>query len=215
MKISSKTISLTVCLLGLLMFPACLDIETTSRVNPDGSVLRTITFTDDSAGTYRGDFPIPLDSTWRQTTEKVGEDKFTVTASRLFRDVDEMNRTLKGTFGKTLQSEFALERTFQWFFTSYRFTERSLKYVQYDSIPLTDFVSAAEVESWERHEVEKKPFSTKGDSLAMMSAEKRGVEWEIRNVFEPIFATFLEGVGAVRDPRLNRSFVESQKDTLY
>lgn len=214
MKPSNRRICSWLLFLGFALFPGCLDIETTTQVNSDGSILRTTTFTDDSASVHRGHFPIPIDSTWQRTIHKVDKDKFTLTASKLFPSVDEMNRSLEGTFGKSLQSSFTLQRSFQWFFTSYRFTETSLKYLQYDSIPVTDFVSPSEIEAWRRHEIEKIPFATKGDSLAIVSAGVRGEEWGARNVFEPVFAAFLDGTRELHHPGLSPSFVAAHKDTL-
>jgi hypothetical protein len=156
-----------------------------------------------------------MDSGWQRTIQKVGKDKFRLTASRLFHDVEEMNNALKGEFGRSLQFQFTLDRTFQWFFTTYRFTEIDPKYVQYDSIPITDFLSPAEISAFAQHEIEKKPYATKGDSLAALSAEPRFEEWESRNVFEPIFAAFLDGVRELHSPRLNPSDVSAHKDTLY
>jgi hypothetical protein len=204
-----------ICLLGLTLFPACLEVETTSQINSDGSILRTITFDDDSTSIYRGNFPVPIDSTWQRTIQKVDEKKFRLTASRLFHNVDEMNDALKGTFGKTLQFRFSLNRSFQWFFTKYRFDETNLKYIQFDTIPMTEFLSKDEIEAWRLHEIEKKPFSAKGDSLALMSAGPRFEEWERRNVFEPVFAVFLNGVRKLNNPLLTITFVEQNKDSLY
>ncbi len=214
MKTSSRAFVYAVCFCSLLFLPACLDIETTSTVNSDGSILRTIMFEDDSATIHRGNFPVPMDSGWQKSIQRVDKDKWRMTASRLFHDANEMNKALQGTFGKTLQFTFTLDRTFQWFFTSYRFTETNLKYIQYDSIPVTDFVSPSEIEAWKRHEIEKVPYATKGDSLAIMSAGKRGEEWEARNVFEPVFAAFLDGVKELNNPRLRPSDVAAHKDTL-
>lgn len=203
------------CLVGLTVFPACLEVNTTSQVNSDGSILRTIAFEDDSASIYRGKFPLPIDSSWQRTIQKLDEKKFRLTASRLFHDVDEMNIALKGTFGKTFQFRFEFEKSFQWFFTVYRFKEINLKYNQFDSIPLTDFVSQDEINRAREHEVEQKPFATKGDSLSLKAADARFQEWAMRNIFEPIFAAFLQGVRNINDPGLDPSVVERQKDTLY
>ncbi len=205
----------TICLLGLTLFPACLEVTTTSQVNTDGTILRTITFDDDSASIYRGRFPIPIDSTWQQTIQKIDEKTFRLSASKLFHDVDGMNIALKGTMGKTLQFQFALDRSFQWFFTKYRFEERNLKYFQFDSIPMADFLSKEEIEGWRIHEIEKKPFASKGDSLALMSAGPRFEEWGRRNVFEPVFSAFMGGVRMLNDPRLTDSMVLKHKDSLY
>ena len=215
MKPWTRALTYAACLVSITSFPACLDVETTNKVNTDGSIVRTMMFEDDSAIIYRGNLPIPMDSSWQKSIQKVEKDKFRLTASRRFQNVDEMNDALRGAFGKTLQFTFGFHRSFQWFFTSYRFTETDLKYIQYDSIPLTDFLSSAEIEAFEHHEVEKIPYATKGDSLAILSAEERAKEWESRNAFEPVFAAFLDGVKELHDPGLTPVDIASQKDTLY
>ena len=215
MKTRKAAVALSICLLGLTVFPACLEVNTTSQVNSDGSILRTITFDDDSTSIYRGNFPIPMDSTWQKSFQKLEEKKFRLTASRLFRDVNEMNVYLKGTFGKTFQFRFEFEKSFQWFFTVYRFKEINLKYNQFDAIPLTDYVSQDEIDRQREHEIEKKPYATKGDSLSLKAADSRFEEWAMRNIFESVFVAFLQGVRNINDPGLAPSAVERLKDTLY
>ena len=39
---------ITACCVGFLLLSGCLDITSTSQVNNDGSIVRTITFTGDS-----------------------------------------------------------------------------------------------------------------------------------------------------------------------
>ena len=215
MNTAKTTPILVLCFLGLMVFPACLEVETTSQINSDGSILRTVTFDDDSAAIYRGHFPVPFDSTWGQSIRKIDANKFRLTVTKLFPDVDEMNVALKGTYGKTLQFQFTFERNFQWFFTSYRYTETNLKYLQIDTIPLTDYLSREEIEGWRLHEVEKQPFVTKGDSLALSSAGPRFEEWERRNLFEATFAEFLKGVRSLNSPKLTTTLVLQSKDTLF
>lgn len=215
MKTISRTAITTLCLVGMMLFPSCLEVETTSHINRDGSVLRTITFDDDSASVYRSEFPIPFDSTWQRTIQKLEERHFRLTVSKLFPDVREMNIALKGTFGKTFQYQFTLDRGFQWFFTTYRFGETHLKTVQFDKIPMTDFLSTVEIESWREHEVERKPYPTKGDSLALMSSGPRFEQWLHRNLFEAVFDAFLGGVKKLNNPLLSSPVVEQHKDTLY
>ena len=215
MKNNKNAFVYAICLLGLTLFPACLEVNTTSQINTDGTILRTIVFEDDSASIYRGKFAVPLDSLWQRSIQKVDKEKFRLTATRLFKGVDEMNTALEGTFGKTLQYHFEFVKSFQWFFTVYRFEETNLKYNQFESIPLTDYVSQYEIDGLREHEIEKKPFASKGDSLSMSAAEERFDEWTKRNLFEAIYTVFLNSVRKVNDPRLTVQAVEEQKDTLY
>lgn len=212
---------LTACVLGFLSFSGCLDITTTSQVNRDGSIVRTITFTGDSAEVYRGKFPVDIDSTWSRSFARVSgkERHYTLTASKSFRDVAEMNRALRGVFSKTLQYQFELDKSFQWFFTVYQYRETNLPFEQFTSIPMTEFLSKEEIK-WATEKIldkehPEREFTTRGDSLAAESMIPRIEEYGLRNMFEPVFAAFLEGVKMTNNPSLTTGMVESLKDSLY
>jgi hypothetical protein len=210
----------TLCFVTALLLNGCLDITSTSKVNSDGSIVRTILFTGDSAEVYAGKFPVQLDSLWTKniTRSKEKDKNYILTASRTFRDVDEMNKVLGGTFGRTLQYRFSLDKSFDWFFTVYRYKETTLPYAQYTSVPITDYLSLQELSLYTQDtlgDFEKHFPITRGDSLAMESLTPRVQEWEWRNRFEPIFSEFLNGVRILNHSSLTPGTVESAKESLY
>jgi hypothetical protein len=220
MKINRFSPLIITCCLGFLLLSGCLDITSTSQVNNNGSIVRTITFTGDSAEVYAGEFPVDLDSSWsKNIARSPGKDKnFTLTASRTFENVEEMNKVLKGTFGKTLQYRFELDKSFRWFFTIYRYREINIPFDQFTSIPMTDFVSSAELDWMTKMMLPgdtTKELTTRGDSLAFESIMPRIQEAESRNRFEAVFNAFLAGVRMLNNPSLTRTIVEPLKDSLY
>lgn len=220
MRRTSVSSSLTLCFLSSLLLSACLDITSTSTVNSNGSIVRTIAFTGDSTEVYAGKFPLQLDSTWSKNITKSKEkDKiYTLTASRTFRDVEEMNKVLGGTFSWTLQYRFELDKSFRWFFTVYRYGETNIPFAQYTSIPMTDFASSAEIEWLSKmmfHDDPRKELTTRGDSLAFESIVPRVQEWEWRNRFGAVFSAFLDGVTLLNNPLLTTAMVGPLKDSLY
>jgi hypothetical protein len=211
---------LTLWFVSFLFLSGCLDITTTSRVSSNGSIVRTITFTGDSAEVYAGKFPVELDSSWNKIITKVqGErNNFTLTVSRTFQNIEEMNSVLKGTFGKTLQFRVELDKSFQWFFTVYRYRETNIPFVQCSAIPLSEFLSHAEMDWLTEMFLQrdpKKQLPTRGDSLAFESIVPRVQEWEWRNRFEAVFNAFLDGVKTLNNPSLAPTMVELLKDSLY
>lgn len=214
-----SSISILSCL-SFLLLSGCLDITTTSKVNGDGSIVRTITFTGDSAEVRAGKFPVVLDSSWSKSFTRIQGQKnnFTLTATRMFHDVDEMNNVLKGTLGKTLQYRFELDKSFRWFFTVYRYRETNVPFDQFTAIPITDFLSSAEI-GWLTRMMspdgEKKDLATRGDSLALEGIIPRIQEGEWRNIYEAVFNAFLDGVRTLNDPTLTPKMVGSFKDSLY
>jgi len=211
--------NLILCFLGSLLLSGCLDITSTSKVNTDGSIVRTIAFMGDSTDVYAGKFPVQLDSSWNKniTRSKEKDRIYTLTASRTFRDVEKMNKVLSGTFSWTLQYRFEFEKSFQWFFTAYRYRETNLPFAQYTSIPLTEFLSKSEIDMLVQDalgDTTKQPMS-RGDSLAMEGLIPRVQEWEWRNKFEPIFMAFLDGAKMLNNPSLSTAMVQPLKDSLY
>lgn len=220
MRRTSVSSILTLCFVSFLLLSGCLDITTTSRVNSNGSIVRTITFTGDSAEVCAGKFPIELDSSWNKIITKVpGErNNFTLTATRTFQNIDEMNSVLKGTFGRTLQYRFEMDKSFRWFFTVYRYQETNIPFAQYTAIPMTEFASSAEIDWLTKmmlRDDPKKDLTTRGDSLAFESIVPRVQEWEWRNRFEAVFNAFLDGVKTLNSLSLTPTMVEPLKDSLY
>ena len=218
----SNTMSpiLAVCVVGFLFLSGCLDITSTSQVNSNGSIVRTITFTGDSTEVYAGKFPIELDSSWSKSITKSPEkDKiFTLTASRTFQNIEEMNSILKGTFGKTLQYRFELDKSFRWFFTVYRYRETNIPFDQFTAIPVTEFVSSAELDWLTKMMLPgdtTKELTTRGDSLAFESIMPRIQEAEWRNRFEAVFNAFLDGARTLNNPSLTTEIIRPVKDSLY
>jgi len=210
----------TTCCVGILLLSGCLDITSTSQVNSNGSIVRTITFTGDSAEVCAGKFPVELDSSWsKNIARSPGKDKnFTLTASRTFQNVEEMNGLLKGTFGKTLQYRFKLDKSFRWFFTVYTYRETNIPFDQFTAIPITDFVSSAELD-WVTKMMlpgeTKKDLTTRGDSLAFESIMPRVQDYEWRNRFDAVFSVFIDGIKLLNNPSLTTTMVEPLKDSLY
>ena len=221
MRTRRSSIAFLLCLSGIVLLSGCLDVTTTSEVHRDGSITRTIVFTGDSAEISRGNFPVVLDSSWsRSITRSTGKDKnFVLTASRVFRNVDAMNDALGGTPGKTLQFRFNLDRSFRWFFTTYRYEEVNLPFEQFTTVPVTEFLSQSEI-AWVTGFMtgtidQKKGLATRGDSLAVEGIYNRLQEYALRNRFEPVFAAFRDGVSALNDTALTVAAVSSFKDSLF
>jgi hypothetical protein len=193
----------------------CLDIGITTHVNTNGSILRTVVITGDSSDIYGDKIPLPLDSTWKKSIKKTDSRKFTLTATRLFEGTEEMNNSLKGTEGKTLGARVEFQRHFQWFFTTFRYSETWPNFNPFRAVPITDYISQAEIDYWVRHEMNKEPYSSKGDSLAMEDAGKRFEKWDDENLFADYFNAFLEGVRKLNDPSLTPKYVAGMKDELF
>lgn len=198
-----------------LFLSSCLDIETTTTVHRDGKITKVMTFTGDSGIVTQREFPLRLDDTWKLTEGRTTENKFCVTAERTFASTEELDAALKGEAMKHVTIETKLESTFQWFFTSYRYSEIWKSYKQIDEVPLSRYVDPKLLDLFYRHQVQKEPFATPEDSLVLERGEKSFEEYKARNVFEACYKEFLKGVKILNNPALPSSLVEQKKEELF
>ncbi len=214
MMFSKRTFGL-IAIAAALTISGCLDIETTSEVHEDGTVTRTVVVTGDSSAIREGRHLLSLDATWRREFRKKGERDYELVAVKSFGDPDQMNASLRGTKGKTLDIRVDFGKRFYWFFTRYFYRETWRKFNPFDRIPLSHFLSPKEIELFQKHEILKEPFKSPEDSLALAQAQERFMAWQNRNVFEDFYAEFINGVKALADPSLTAKEVEARKEELF
>jgi hypothetical protein len=194
---------------------SCLEeLENKTIVHPDGSITRTILFTGDSSAIARRSFKLRIDSSWTLSTNASGERSWSLKAEQTFHDTRSLNDALRGEPGKTLTATVHLEKSFQWFFTSYRYKETWKCFRMVNAEPLLNYVSDSLLDMTYRHEVQKEPF-TSTDSLLLAAAEGKLSAWDRRNLFEANYREFLKGVEMVNSPRLTSAEVERRKDELF
>ncbi len=199
----------------LLSVNGCLDITVSTKVNTDGSLERTVVITGDSSSIYGGDYTIPIDESWEKSYRKIDDRKFELTATRQFADVSELNTVLREGGAQTLDIEVTFEDEFDWFFSTFRYRERFLRYNRLPSVPITDYVSQQELDLFIMHEVENKPFASKGDSLAMDDASDRFEAWDRRSKFEAFYQLLLTGTRNLNDPRFPPARLDEQKENIF
>ena len=197
------------------LFAGCLEIETTTTLHRDGSLRRMVVIKGDSSAIDRGQYTVPLDTTWRREIRKIEDRKLELTASKDFANAEELNNQLRGTPGKTLQSTVSVEESFRWFTSLVTYRERIHRFNPINEIPITDYISQSEIDRFIEHEVMDKPYATAGDSLSLDAASGRYEEWSARNVFAAYFNVFMDGVQRLNDANLTPSFVQTRKDTLF
>jgi hypothetical protein len=215
MQTSHAIVATTILTCFTMLVSGCLEVNTTTEVRRDGSIMRTVVVKGDSSSVQAGEHALPLDSTWEFSIEKVGEKKHALTASRVFPDVDLLNDALQGADELALRSRVDVQEEFLWFFTAYRYSEVYETFNPYDRIPVTDYVSPSEVDLWLRHEMYEEPYQFKGDSLSVDDASDRYEEWYARTFFESYYVAFLKGVQMLGDTSLTTDDVESKKEELF
>ena len=202
-------------LVSLSLVPCgCLEIELTTQVHRDGSLLRTESVTGDSAEVLAHGFISPVDSSWSVTFGSKDGRSFDRRAVRLFSSPEEMNAWTRDTAWKTLPVRAQIESRFIWFYTEITYRERYLKWNPFGLIPLAEYVSTEDLARSMRSQSLGKPLS-KEDSAAQEKLGQKWTEWMYRDMFEAYYAELMKGVSLLNDPALPPIAVASHKEEIF
>jgi hypothetical protein len=201
--------------LSAILWVGCLEVETTSHVQPDGRIERVVVVSGDSAEVAAGDFLVPVDAGWSVLRETTTGQRVVLTFRKMFDADTDLNLALAGERGKTLPVTVRLEKRFRWFMTEYRYEETCGRLAPFDMVPVTEYISPSELDLYFRHEIADEPFTARGDSLALDDAGKRFELWDARNTFEAFFQELRVGIERLQDPTVPVAAVDRRKDELF
>ena len=208
------TISFTL-LASSLLWSGCLEYHTTTRVNKDGSLVRTLDIRGDSDRVQGSTYLLPMDTTWSAERSRIDDRKWQLKASRTFSSDRELNEFQQSLSHRVLRSTVTLESSFSWFTTRYAFTEVMHTFNTFQLVPISDFISPSELDAYLKFEISKEGYPTKGDSLALEDASDRYEEWQRRSEFASYFQAFLHGAERASDPRSTPAELGKAKERLY
>jgi hypothetical protein len=196
----------------------CLEIETTTRIHPDGRLTRTVAVSGDSSdfSNFRMGL-FGLDSGWTVVSDStLRERERKLTLQRDFDDAAAASRTLAGIPLQRQGITLRLEKKFRWFTSLYRYEETWQRGYQFTRVPMSAYLSPDEIQMALAGDLEgPDSLLTEGEKRHRADLEKRGDEWFNRNSFEEIFQAVLEGARSVNDPRLTPDTLLAAKDRLY
>jgi len=120
--------------LTIISLTNCFEISDNTKVKKNGSLIKTIIFTDDSSTVKKvlcnkneTALQIPTDESWKQTINITGTDssKISHIATREFNNYSELNQSFKidGDSIYKIKPEVTLKRKFQWFYTYYKYKQ--------------------------------------------------------------------------------------------
>jgi len=177
----------------LMVVVSCDEPETivTNYVHPDGTVTRKIEMRNIRNNFEKSDFQVPFDSTWAVEDSieinRKGDTTWIKRAEKQFMSVDEINLAYKTDSGanKEISRQAAFKKSFKWFNTEFRFSERIDKKLSF-GYPVKDFLNKEELlyfYSPDNVNLDKEngPDSLKFRTLRD-SVEKKTDSWVIKNI---------------------------------
>jgi len=162
----------------LLLLAGCREVEVTTEIHRDGSLDRRVVVTSDEEDEMQTAYPLLGGEGWekeRRQVESEGQTRWTETYRRSFRDARSLQEVMRLDPSEpyAIRPEVELDERFRWFTTRYVWRESVPKVSPYDTIPLQEWFSEAEIDSF---------FSDR----ASESLQERFETWQGRNFVEDL-----------------------------
>jgi len=209
-----KLLNLFPVLLPVLM-TSCLEIDTTTRIHPDGRVERAIELKGSATSISETSFNIPrVDAhLWQITQDSIRDDKFHYQARRKFETVDEMNASFEANTSPVhvkIKSELIQSQGL--FFTRYYYQEKLWADLPGPNIPMEEYLSEDELQKLILNDTDA------GEGL-LDSLDEQRLEEQLDRYFQyRIFEDFVEELkagaqGSGVSQKLNE-VLETERDSL-
>jgi hypothetical protein len=185
----------TIIILVLLTASGCKkDKKTTTKINSDGSCVRTVVV--NPVSDTSSSFPIPTDKSWE--THLLGDTEKVFFAEKKFDDVNQMNNEYKRPSKVGIDLKF--EKKFRWFFTYFSYQETYKPCFQIQRIPIRTFLTKEEYAQYQNGDTSKE-------------IKKRMDEFLTANLVEEFYKQLIDSVESLHDPSLPVSiFIAKKKD---
>jgi hypothetical protein len=185
-----------IIVLVLLTVSGCKkDKKTTTKINSDGSCVRTVVI--NPVSDTSSSFPIPTDISWEIRLE--GDTEKVYIARKRFDDVNQMNNEYKRPNKEGIDLKF--EKKFRWFFTYFIYQETYKPCFQIQRIPIQSFLTKEEYVQYENGDTSK-------------AFKKRMDEFLMENIFEEFYSQLIDSVKSLHDPSIPASIFIAKKQEI-
>ncbi|NQV14971.1 hypothetical protein HQ531_05880 [bacterium] len=206
--------------LSIILIPfllnSCLDIETLTIINQDGSLERHVGLTGDPGEIQTTGFNVPREDIefWEQTTDSIEKDKASLKASRHFASIDEMNQSFRVNGGPLrVQIEAELKLLKRLFFTRYRYMEKIWADLPGPELPMDDYLCMEDIEALLLRD--SHPEESLLDSVEAKRLERAFESYLDHKIFEDFLLELDAGVRAAGISRELMQPVQDNYDSLF
>lgn len=215
-----KTIKIILLLLMVLITAVCKrEITVETVINPDGSLVRSISTENDTTEVPETTYPFPPADDWRINMNKQvkidtifheskidtikPDTSYIITATKIYASVTELNQDINiETDSIWINSMVQWEKSFRWFYSFYSYKETIESIFPFKTIPLEEKFTEQEI-AWIKA----------GNDTA--DIDDRLDEWIMQSIFTEFFQAFQS---CMREkPQYPRSGIarEAKRDSLY
>ena len=184
----------------------CREIKTTTTVQEEGPIVRSIAIKGEARDLHESGFPLPVDSSWTIARQLDTQDssKTITTFTKSFPGISALQACYQASFITPfrVKVEIEVKKKFRWFYTYWEYRETYRAYNPFKLIPITNYLSDEELGQW---------------IAAPDSDQNRDDQtdrWLMDNLFEEFYQTLLRVTGQIHHPELTKELLESRKSDL-
>lgn len=182
-----------------ILAAGCREINVSTKINSDGSVVRSIKIYSDDADARNHLFPYVIDSSWTESKqENAKENKDLFTYTKQYNGFEDYNTEFKNAGN----SSSFIQKKFRFFYTYYRFQENYKSYNEFNLIPAEEFFSGHDLARIE-----------KGVDTSWIN--KQTERWQQRNLMEEIFQAVVKGAQREKFTSITAEAVSSRKEEFF
>ena len=210
---TQHAICLLLCI-TIIIFSGCREITVTTKVNVDGSFIRTIKITGDSASVFKPDLPYPIDASWEKTVVKDTTDQgdYILTYTKTYKKSDQLNSEISQdtSWRKGLDRNITIDKSFGFFYSYLTFRETYKA-----TMPFAKLNYPNNLTPDEKHYLsESKMIVTASDSIKNKQITDNFIGFLVEAITNQIVNTLEEGIIKINDPQLKPENVEVYRDSI-
>ncbi len=209
-----KLLRFTVLLVPFFM-TGCLEIDTVSKILPDGSIQRSLELRGSESNIMETAFNIPRVDVelWETTQDSLQDDNFLYTATRTFESVTALNESFEANSGPLrfkIKADF--KQTEGLFFKRYYYSEKVWVDLPGPGLPVESYITGKEIEALIINDTDE------GSGL-LDSVEAKRLEDQLdlyleRRIFEDFAKTLREGARRIDALDQVNKILETNSDSL-
>jgi hypothetical protein len=198
----------------IMALSACREITVRTTVNNDGTFIRILTVSGDSADAFKKELPYPVDTSWLMTSKKdtAGKGKFIVTYTKHYKNCEELKVEIgrDTSWLSQLVRPIDIRKRFGFFYSYVEYKEVYSAANPFTALPYKDHLTPEEFLWLTR----KHPIQSPADSIKSKDAEDKMMTYLVESAtteFEKILA---DGILKLNDPHLDAKRVSEFHDSI-
>ena len=199
-----------------IAFSSCRELTISTVVNKDGSFIRIVTVTGDSADVFRPlNLPYTVDNTWNKEVaiDTNNDNNYILTYTKLYKNSDIINQEISQDTGwrKKLHRTINVTKQFVFFYSYLNYTETIKASNPFTLIDYNDYITKEDLLWLGGHKIAV----NSSDSNRIDQAVDKAEAYLCEALTEEVITIFKIGLEQLNDPDISPVMAENYRDSIF